>query len=231
MCVLCILTVIILWTLRLRGVRRKGFRLGFLAGKENRTAYLNRGLNIRAFQPCRSGSPSQKIFSRRTKRISDVIPTNKDSDHQVESAAQTPGPNSLEAAGGEYVAVSCEIPQSRSITPSNEPYAARDKTQSYNFQNANSEVTYAELSIARPSSLGTCRNGVSRSEHSKNRDDPTIYAQIDHEKKAHPQKTSLMSPLVSPVSSLFPVTKPTFHQREVITIRTPLMGHQQESCV
>ncbi|KAK9875282.1 hypothetical protein WA026_007673 [Henosepilachna vigintioctopunctata] len=103
--------------------------------------------------------------------------------------------------------------------------------QGYNFPNTNSEVTYAELSIARPSSLGTCRNGVSRPNHSKLRDDPTIYAQIEHDRKAQPQKSSKLSPLVSPVCSLFPAAKSTFHQREVITIRTPLMGHQQESCV
>ncbi|XP_045465735.1 nephrin isoform X2 [Harmonia axyridis] len=216
-CVLSLLAIIILWTLRLRGVRRKGFRLGFLTGKEKAAMSLR--------------SESEDLFEKDEKNP-DVIPTNKDSNHHLESAAQTPGPNSLEAADVDYVAVACEMTRSRSITPSAEGYAARDKTQAYNFPNKNSEVTYAELALARPSTLPTCKNGVNQPENQKIRDDPTIYAQIDHSKKAYPQKPTLKSPpLVSPVSSLFPVTKPAFHQREVITIRTPLMGHQQESCV
>lgn len=110
------------------------------------------------------------------------------------------------------------------------------------FQAVN-EVTYAELALARPNSLETV--GMKNAANAKNntahlygtmrhnnyRDDPTIYAQIDHSRRPPPSTTlTKTSPLVSPASSLFP-TKPGLYHREVVTVRTPLMGCQQESCV
>lgn len=63
-------------------------------------------------------------------------------------------------------------------------------------------------------------------------DEPTIYAQIDHYKTSSSAATSPFPPLISPSStistSLYPA-KP--FSREIVTIRTPLMYTQQESCV
>lgn len=98
---------------------------------------------------------------------------------------------------------------------------------------AGNELTYAELSLTRPNSLETFKNGGSQYGTLRARDEPTIYAQIDHNKRAPPvpAKSSVTSPLVSPVSSIFSSAKPGLHHREVVTVRTPLMGCQQESCV
>ncbi|KAK9753864.1 hypothetical protein QE152_g1719 [Popillia japonica] len=95
------------------------------------------------------------------------------------------------------------------------------------------EVTYAELALARPNSLDPIKNGSAQYGMSRGgRDDSTIYAQIDHSRKPQiPMKTAASSPVVSPVSSLFPPSKPSLYQREIVTVRTPLMGCQQESCV
>lgn len=99
---------------------------------------------------------------------------------------------------------------------------------------AGNEVTYAELQMPRPNTLDTVKNGGSQYGTLRGRDDPTIYAQIDHNRRPPPPiptKASLTSPIVSPVSSIFPSTKPGIYHREVVTVRTPLMGCQQESCV
>lgn len=63
------------------------------------------------------------------------------------------------------------------------------------------------------------------------RDDPTIYAQIDHSRRPPPiPHAKTTSPMISPASALFPAKQGLYH-REVVTVRTPLMGCQQESCV
>ncbi|PSN56957.1 hypothetical protein C0J52_10847, partial [Blattella germanica] len=104
---------------------------------------------------------------------------------------------------------------------------------------ASEEVTYAELCLARPTSLqdpalvggggvvlGGGGGGV------RVREEPTIYAQIDHTRRPQPppplQKgcETALSPLVSPL------THPGgMLHREIVTVRTPLMASQQESCV
>ncbi|XP_044729168.1 nephrin-like [Chrysoperla carnea] len=64
------------------------------------------------------------------------------------------------------------------------------------------EVTYAELCLGRPLTESAAR-----------KDDTTIYAQIDHNRRPPPPPVGV------------------YHHREVVTVRTPLMGCQQESCV
>ena len=100
------------------------------------------------------------------------------------------------------------------------------------FQIGN-EVTYAELTLTRPNSLEPIKNGGGQYGTLRGKDDSTVYAQIDHCKKPPPMAPlkSLTSPMVSPVSSLFPAAKTGLYHREVVTVRTPLMGCQQESCV
>lgn len=98
--------------------------------------------------------------------------------------------------------------------------------ENFLFQPA-SELTYAELTLTRPNSLEAFKssgNGALRNE-------PTIYAQIDHGKRPI-QPPVKSSPIISPASSIFTsTTKPSLYHREVVTVRTPLMGCQQESCV
>lgn len=83
------------------------------------------------------------------------------------------------------------------------------------LQKVGDDVTYAELCLNRPTSLadaGTAYRGGSQWRG----EDPTIYAEIDHSRRPPP----LNHPLVSPAT-----------HREIVTVRTPLMGSQQESCV
>nr|CAI5835332.1 unnamed protein product [Callosobruchus analis] len=98
-----------------------------------------------------------------------------------------------------------------------------------------SEVTYAELSIVRPSTLDTSKgtNHYAGGAVPPYRDDSTVYAQIDHSRRAAPPAggTTRPSPIVSPASAIFPPpVRPGYYHREVVTVRTPLMG-AQESCV
>jgi hypothetical protein len=62
----------------------------------------------------------------------------------------------------------------------------------------------------------------------RGRDEPTIYAQIDHtvRRGGGAATTVVTSPLQSPLS---PLEGPP--GREIVTVRTPLMANQQESCV
>ena len=93
------------------------------------------------------------------------------------------------------------------------------------------EVTYAELVLAGRTAHnavdvnggGTLRRGVAAMGAMGR--EPTIYAQIDHSRKVTPP--SLGTPLsgtLSPSGSIPPL-------REIVTVRTPLMASQQESCV
>ncbi|CAH1999551.1 unnamed protein product [Acanthoscelides obtectus] len=97
------------------------------------------------------------------------------------------------------------------------------------------EVTYAELSIVRPSSLDTSKgaNHYAAGTNTAYRDDSTVYAQIDHSRRVPPLGGGPVkpSPIISPASMIFPApVRPGYYHREVVTVRTPLMG-AQESCV
>lgn len=197
-----ILTVVILWTLKMRNhVGRKGFGHGFLIGNKEKVA--------------QSSLRSDSDDLDKDEKNPDVIPTNKDSNYQLDSAAQTPGLNEF---SGQYV-VPCGPNPNLNVSPLDEVYMVKPLN----------EITYAELSLARPNTLETGQIIRNPGTLPKNRDDATIYAQIDHSVRPM-AKSSIISPL-SPVASLFPVSKPNYHQKEVITIRTPLIGYQQESCV
>ncbi|KAH0811730.1 hypothetical protein GEV33_011062 [Tenebrio molitor] len=241
---LFLVTVVILGALKVRAAHREGSRAlrpGFLPVKEKVTLPLR--------------SESEDLFEKDDKNP-DVIPANKDSDYQLGSAAQTPGLNNSVTATTEYETSS---PQ-QNLTPLAEAYMARDRAYASqhgisrvmmsptelkmqptihmnmdgdNIQVGN-EVTYAELSLARPNSLETMKNGGSQYGTLRNREDSTIYAQIDHSRRMPPPvpgKTSVASPMVSPASSMFPAAKPGLYHRDAVTVRTPLMGCQQESCV
>ncbi|XP_065167952.1 nephrin isoform X2 [Atheta coriaria] len=216
---LLLVTIIILGALKVRAAQREGShasRPGFLPVKEKVTLPLR--------------SESEDLFEKDDKNP-DVVPANKDSDYQLGSAVQTPGlNNALLTTGNDF--------EGQRITPLSEAYIARDRA--YQPQHVPDEVTYAELSLVRPNTLDATKNGGNQYGTLRARDEPTIYAQIDHSKKppngnAMPPAVTAAavksSPVVSPVSSLFPMSKPGLYHREVVTVRTPLMGCQQESCV
>ncbi|XP_022914013.2 nephrin isoform X1 [Onthophagus taurus] len=215
--VLLLITVVILGAMKIRTSQRNGgraFRPGFLPVKEKVTLPLR--------------SDSEDLFEKDDKNP-DVVPANKDSNYQLGSAAQTPGLNNSVTSTDYEVASTA--PQTAHITPLQEAYIARDR--SYTPQHMSNEVTYAELSLVRPNSLDPVKNGGGQYGTLRGRtDDSTIYAQIDHSKKLPPApvRGSLPSPLISP-ASLFPTAKTGIYQREIVTVRTPLMGCQQESCV
>lgn len=109
-------------------------------------------------------------------------------------------------------------------------------------QQQTDELHYAELSITMP------RNNVVTSDTSNLSakkppaydyfDEPTIYAQIDHYKTISStgggggtpsSQPSVISPSSTISTSLQYPSKP--FSREIVTIRTPLIYTQQESCV
>ncbi|XP_060523485.1 nephrin isoform X2 [Cylas formicarius] len=230
---LLLVTVIILGALKIRQARRDGSR-----------AVRPRFLPVKDKVSLPLRSESEDLVEKDDKNP-DVIPSNKDSDYQLGSAAETPGlnnsiPPSMCNSGdygqtGTSPLVSLSSPL-QNITPLGEAYMARDRT--FAPQHLTNEVVYAELSLSRPNSLDPIKNGGQQyscgQQYATLRkgDDSTIYTQIDHGRRPPPPiPISKTSPLVSPVSSLFPATKQGIYHREVVTVRTPLMGCQQESCV
>ncbi|XP_068084809.1 synaptogenesis protein syg-1-like [Anabrus simplex] len=162
----------------------------------------------------------------------DVIPCNKDSDYQLVSGAQTPGVTKETPP---------ELPSYEQHTKWNN--TSRNGDLFENYKNTSSrtrpvghrvseEVTYAELSLVRPTTLhdtGLTRGSSvilagSSSGGVRVREEATIYAQIDHSRRP-PPSDSVSTPLVSPASH------PSFYPREIVTVRTPLISNQQESCV
>ncbi|CAH0550166.1 unnamed protein product [Brassicogethes aeneus] len=199
---LLLVTLLILAAIKIRAARRDGSRA-------LRPGFLP--VKEKATLPLRS--ESEDLFEKDDKNP-DVIPSNKDSDYQLGSAVQTPGLNNSTTGEAEY-----EQPS---------PHQQQ--------QNVPSEVTYAELALARPSSLDALKNGAAvqfGTLRGRKTDDPTIYAQIDHNRRPPPPPIPAKAspPMVSPVANLFPTAKQGLYHREVVTVRTPLMGCTQESCV
>ncbi|KAF4523455.1 hypothetical protein B566_EDAN008864, partial [Ephemera danica] len=160
----------------------------------------------------------------------DVIPCNKDSDYQLVTGLQ---PNSNPTPESPY--------DEPTIRGSNGP--ARNGDLYENFKNngrypasgaampTDEEVTYAELCLARPGlepANGTLKSNTGTLPLVRGRDEPTIYAQIDHTARGRGggggTTTTITSPLQSPLS---PLEGPP--GREIVTVRTPLMANQQES--
>ncbi|CAG9837595.1 unnamed protein product [Diabrotica balteata] len=137
----------------------------------------------------------------------------KYSDYQLGSALQTPGLNNSGIAPTEYETTTgngatgtpvgvvnvTAASQQQPLGPLQEAYMARDR--SYPPQHIDNEVTYAELSHVRPNSLEPIKNGGNQYGTLLHRDDPTIYAQIDHNRRPPPLKTS---PMVSPAMNESP---------------------------
>lgn len=134
----------------------------------------------------------------------DVVPYSNADGTTEASSVQTPGHVSQTSPTTE-----------QAETPSQQQPAAKNGDVFHNFNNTipwkttagspGAEVTYAELSLPRPAD-----GNPSRVRHPV----PTVYAQIDHTIKF----SSTPQPPPPP-------------PREVVTVRTPLMVSQQESCV
>lgn len=122
----------------------------------------------------------------------DIIPHKKDADYQLVPESQKPFLNNQSDRRYDDVHKANNVTRNGDIHENykNRRFPAHDVE----------EVTYAELSLGRasqPSSIPL------------RRDDPIIYAQIDHNRRA----------------------PPTEQTREIVTVRTPLISNQQESCV
>uniref|UniRef100_A0A1B6DTE2 Ig-like domain-containing protein n=1 Tax=Clastoptera arizonana TaxID=38151 RepID=A0A1B6DTE2_9HEMI len=140
----------------------------------------------------------------------DLIPCNKDSDYQLVPGEGTPTP---------IVPQDSAPPYEDSLPPSHNIMITRNGDVYNNYKNRYAEshligddVTYAELCLPRPTSLIESKNTgrMIRDGTIRKTEEPTIYAEIDHVRRP---------PLVSPP------------HREIVTVRTPLMTSDQESCV
>ncbi|XP_019764544.2 nephrin [Dendroctonus ponderosae] len=231
---LLLITVIVLATLKICQTRRCG----------------SRAFRDRFFPPKRKVVIQQRCDSidlfEKDDRNPDVVPSNKDSDYQLGSAAQTPGLNNsvISVSGNPNdFATTVSSPVSspstiNNITPLAEAYMARNRNFTSPNTSTSNEVVYAELQLARPKSLDAIKNGGQQLSAAqqyatlRKGDESTIYTKIDHGRRPPPPvPISRTSPIISPVTAMFPTSKQGLYHREVVTVRTPLMGCQQESCV
>ncbi|KAL0270297.1 UNVERIFIED_CONTAM: hypothetical protein PYX00_007761 [Menopon gallinae] len=150
----------------------------------------------------------------------DVVPCNKDSDYQLLSEATTPGLQNRSSDASDDHFKRNNISRNGGI---HENFKLCDNRVVNNkIVHSPNEVTYAELCMSLP---GSTENKMKPppnlgAQIHRSQDEPTIYAQIDHSLRPTPDG-SLRSPM-TPVSMT---------PKEIVTVRTPLMGHQQESCV
>ncbi|XP_068082092.1 nephrin [Anabrus simplex] len=216
--VLLLIAIVIVGAMRLRAQHRSPTRPDNLALKE------------KAALPLRSDV--EDMYDMDDKNP-DVIPCNKDSDYQLVPGAQTPGLNNQTPP--ELPAYEDHPKRSNVVTRNGDLFDNyKNNSTRYPTHPVADEVTYAELSLARPTSLqdtnlamgsGMLVGGsLNLGGGIRGRDEPIIYAQIDHSRRPPPSDLA-GTPLVSPGSH------PTFYPREIVTVRTPLMSNQQESCV
>ncbi|XP_075221992.1 nephrin-like, partial [Lycorma delicatula] len=154
----------------------------------------------------------------------DLIPCNKDSEYQL----GTPGQGQVVGNEGQPVVAASPsyqdtIPRNNVITRNGDIYdnyknrytQQQQQPQQQQPLPQGEEVTYAELCLARPTTLGTGVEGSMGTGPGGggviHRNEPTVYAEIDHSRRP---------PLISPGT-----------HREIVTVRTPLMANAQESCV
>ncbi|KAL1114815.1 hypothetical protein AAG570_007639, partial [Ranatra chinensis] len=136
----------------------------------------------------------------------DLIPCNKDSDYQLVSNIGTPGANVSQTPDRSPTITASFPDATKHIISSNGDMYENYKNRFHQKQLQGNEITYAELCLGRGD--GTGGGGLPQGRE----EEPIVYAEIDH---SH--------------NNLSPTGIPG--HREVITVRTPLMANQQESCV
>ncbi|CAD6209059.1 GSCOCG00003705001-RA-CDS, partial [Cotesia congregata] len=227
---LLIITIVILGALKVRSDRR-AHRPGDLPLKK-------------------ATAPSSEDLYDTDDRNPDVVPTNKD----YQLTGSTAGtPLAAQPTSDEISTTSLPIQQTNHLQTLN-TYSHNDYTN-YPTLPLTGEVTYAELCLARPTTLSTtveskltCLSGslsgiggfgvlVGGKPYIK---EATVYACIDHNARppkidqiCQPNKINqISSPLLQDSNSSIATigTKQHHHPREVVTVRTPLIS-TQESCV
>ncbi|KAJ1529183.1 hypothetical protein ONE63_005989 [Megalurothrips usitatus] len=168
-------------------------------------------------------------YSDKDERNPDLIPCNKDSDYQLGTPVPKTTPDNGVIAG-HHVGVHATL---RNGDVFSNKQDNRETERERYIGRQDDEVTYAELVLSGRANCGdsngggTLRRGVAAMGR-----EPTIYAQIDHSRKGLMGGTppSLGTPL-SPSASTPGMTGVPPPLREIVTVRTPLMASQQESCV
>ncbi|KAK0182606.1 hypothetical protein PV327_000726 [Microctonus hyperodae] len=230
--VLLLITIVILGALKVRSDRR-AHRPGDLPLKK-------------------ATAPSSEDLYDADDRNPDVVPTNKDSDYQLTgSTAGTP--LAAQATPDEVSTTSLPAQQTNHLQGLT-TYSHNDYTN-YPTLPLTGEVTYAELCLARPTTLSTatdpklsCLSGgglnniggfgsggggvlVGGKPYVK---EATVYACIDHNARP-PKIDQICQPTKGSTTGLLQdnnciTTNKQHHPREVVTVRTPLIS-TQESCV
>ncbi|KAF7991967.1 hypothetical protein HCN44_010768 [Aphidius gifuensis] len=239
---LFLITIIILGALKIRSDRRT-HRPGDLPLKK-------------------STAPSSEELYDADDRNPDVVPTNKDSDYQLTgSTAGTP--LAAQATPDNVSATSLTNQQQSNHLQGLANYTHNDYTN-YPTLPLTGEVTYAELCLARPTTLSTtvdtklgCLGGIGNFSNTGNVGnvgsgvgsgngngggiivggksyikEATVYACIDHNARP-PKIDQICQPIKGNNTLIHDVgisTNKQHHQREVVTVRTPLIS-TQESCV
>ncbi|XP_034941315.1 nephrin-like isoform X2 [Chelonus insularis] len=225
---LLLITVVILGALKVRSDRRT-HRPGDLPLKK-------------------TTAPSSEDLYDTDDRNPDVVPTNKDSDYQLTgSTAGTP--LAAQPTPDEVSTTSLPAQQTNHLQGLN-TYSHNDYSN-YPTLPLTGEVTYAELCLARPTTLSTTADSKLSSLNTGLNNiggfggvlvggkpyikEATVYACIDHNARP-PKIDQVCQPMKGSAATLFQDTtsiitaKQQNHPREVVTVRTPLIS-SQESCV
>lgn len=178
-------------------------------------------LKDKAALPLRDDNDDLPPYSDKDDRNPDLIPCNKDSDYQL----GTPGQKTMTPDNG-VLAVHATLRNGDVFSKQDNREAERERY----IGRQDDEVTYAELVLAGRAAHGGDANGggtLRRGVATMGRE-PTIYAQIDHSRKGLAGTPPSLGTPLSPSCSVVGVAPPL---REIVTVRTPLMASQQESCV
>ncbi|XP_046751044.1 synaptogenesis protein syg-2-like [Diprion similis] len=206
--------------------------LGALKLKSDRRAQRPGDLPLK-----KATAPSAEELYDTDDRNPDVVPTNKDSDYQLTgSTAGTPLAVQTTPDGQSATMPAHQINHLQGLPPTYQI----NEYNNYPTLPLSGEVTYAELCLARPTTLATTGMDsklgviVGGKPYTK---EATVYACIDHtvrqptplgfQQQQQQQQQQQDSGLVTPGSGII---SGKHHPREVVTVRTPLIS-TQESCV
>ncbi|GAB0088671.1 Immunoglobulin-like domain [Sergentomyia squamirostris] len=179
----------------------------------------------------------------------DVVPYNEDPDYKLKSAAQTPATHHNSRSNDSEVAARMVDDRKTYLTSQDElHYAELSLAVSKHIESTGGgggggsgppagllSSGSKQLQSGPPVGVPGAQDPNQKKPPAYNYfDEPTIYAQIDHNYKAStnaafpPIASPSSTAAVAPASTLYPA-KPFL--REIVTMRTPLVFTQQESCV